>query len=65
MQSYLTSSRVYTVVVRPGIISNKRFIKQKPDFWTIVLDTYEGSAGNGDANMNDVMRRISFRGMGA
>lgn len=65
IESYLTSSKIYTLVVRPGIISSKRFIKQKPDFWTIVVDTYEGSSGTGDANMNDVMRRISFRGMGA
>lgn len=65
MQSYITSNRVYTVIARPGIISSKRFIKQKPDFWTVVVDTYEGSSGSGDANMNDVMRRIAFRGMGA
>jgi hypothetical protein len=65
MEPYATANRVYTLIARPGIISSKRFIKQKPDFWTIVVDTYEGSSGSGDANMNDVMRRIAFRGMGA
>ena len=65
IDSYLTTNRVYTVVARPGIVSSTRFIKQKPDFWTIVIDAYESSSGTGDANMNDVMRRISFRGMGA
>jgi len=67
IESYLTTNRVYTIIARPGIISSNRFIKQKPDFWTVVIDTYEGSSGSGtgDANMNDVMRRISFRGMGA
>jgi hypothetical protein len=65
IESYITTNRVYTIIARPGIISSTRFIKQKPDFWTIVIDTYEGSAGSGDANMNDVMRRIAFRGTGA
>lgn len=65
LETYLTANKIYTIIARPGIISSKRFIKQKPDFWTIVIDTYEGSSGTGNANMNDVMRRIAFRGMGA
>jgi hypothetical protein len=61
---------IYTVVAKPGLLSNKNIAKQSPDHWTVVIDSYEGGSGSspggsGDANMNDVMRRISFRGMGA
>ena len=67
--SYLGDSGVYTIVVMPGLLSLSGFSKIKPDDWVLVLDTYEGGGtggtGTGNANMNDVMRRIAFRGMGA
>lgn len=62
---YLTGKNIYTIVVKPGLLSAKGFSKEKPDNWTVVIDDYLGGSGAGDAGMVDVMRRISFRGMGA
>jgi hypothetical protein len=62
---YLKEKNIYTIVVKPGLVSAKGFSKEKPDNWTVVIDDYLGGSGAGDAGMVDVMRRISFRGMGA
>ena len=62
---YITAKGIYTIIANPGIVSNRNIAKQLPDHWTIIVDSYEGGSGSGDANMNDVMRRIAFRGMGA
>ena len=62
---YITTKGIYTIIVNPGLLSSRNIAKQSPDHWTIIVDSYEGGSGSGDANMNDVMRRIAFRGMGA
>lgn len=42
--SYLTSQKVYSIVVKPGLPSAIGYTKTKPEQWTIHVNRYEGGA---------------------
>lgn len=48
--SYFTSQKVYSIVVRPGILGLDGLEKEKPEQWTIHISAYEkGTGGAGGA----------------
>lgn len=42
--SYFTSQKIYSIIARPGIKSDRGFVKVKPDQWVIHVNKYEGQS---------------------
>lgn len=48
VSSYFTSEKIYSILVRPGIVGLNGQVKEKPEQWTIHISAYEGTAFTGD-----------------